>query len=389
MAAKCSTALIGLLLAGCGAPGPTGTIQPLVDDRHSPDILTESRVVEPPPSLAGNRFLQGWFPWRHEDTQVLVPNQEGAMLQIVNISGKPRSLVLETRILAEGGEFEVAVEVADKPLPSVPLGESVTVSLPADLPQGRIPIRLRFPKTPDPVVLNANLEQALPPGKVEIGARTIVQAPSSLVDFARPSAPESRLVGRFEPPSEPRPKQRFAIIVEQENESPQVLFEWKGGWMDRWRGERSFSLLLPEDAEFIRIRLRAEGSGPPGTWHELGVAFPEPEVEGPSPQATTTTLPGPPRLVVLYVLDALRADHVDLGGGTDSPTPTLSRLASEGVVFDRHLSVAPNTIPSTKSLFTGRVYFTQGAESLFALKKNEADIAALTGQILKNIEGIN
>ena len=54
-----------------------GEIQPLVDDLHSPDILTESRAVEPPPSLAGNRFLQGWFPWQHEDTQVLVPNQEG------------------------------------------------------------------------------------------------------------------------------------------------------------------------------------------------------------------------------------------------------------------------------------------------------------------------
>ena len=356
MAAKCSTALLGVLLAGCGTPGPSGRIQPLVDDHHSPDILTESRVVEPPPSLGGNRFLQGWVPWRHEDTQVWVPNEQGAMLQIVNISGKPRSLVLETRLLGEGGEFEVAVEVANQPLPSVPLGESVTVPLPAALPRGRIPIRLRFPKIPDPVVLTANLEQALPPGEVAVEAQTIVQTPSSLIDFARPTAPGARLVGRFDPPSAPRPGQRFAIIAQQDSQTPQILFEWNGSWMDRWRGERSFSLPLPNDSDFIRIRLHAEGSGPAATWHELGVALPESNGENASSKLSPVKPPSPPRLVVLYVLDALRADYVDLEGAPDGPTPTLNRLAGEGVVLARHLSVAPNTIPTTKSLFNGQVY---------------------------------
>lgn len=67
--------------------------------------------------------------------------------------------------------------------------------------------------------------------------------------------------------------------------------------------------------------------------------------------------PALPRLVILYVLDALRADHV---GGTGW-SPTLDRLAAEGVSFTDCLSVAPNTLPSTKALFTGRFFFDSGA----------------------------
>jgi arylsulfatase A-like enzyme len=60
--------------------------------------------------------------------------------------------------------------------------------------------------------------------------------------------------------------------------------------------------------------------------------------------------------VVVYVLDALRADAVGhLGGGSDA-TPTLDRLAAEGVTFTRHFSVAPSTPGSTAALFTGRMF---------------------------------
>ena len=59
MAAKCSTALLVMLATGCTRLDSPANVRLLVDDQHLPDVLTESRVIEPPPSLAGNRFLRG------------------------------------------------------------------------------------------------------------------------------------------------------------------------------------------------------------------------------------------------------------------------------------------------------------------------------------------
>ncbi len=366
IAAKFSTALLALGLAACGTPDSGSPTEWLVDDRHYPDVLTESRAVEPPPALGGNRFLRGWFPWKHQDTPILVPQAEGAVLQIVNLSDRARTLTLENRLLGTAGDHELAVQVAGTTLPSVPLGATTEIPLPAGLPRGRIPLRLTFDKEPDPVVLQATLDTALPPGEVEIEPRSIVQAPSSVVDFARPAKAGSRLVGRFSPPAEPKPDQRFAIVFQHNDEPDQVLFEWQGGLLDRWRGDRTLSLPIPAESGFWRLRLVAEGSGPAATWHGLGLvtATSAPREPGRSTQASAP--PDTPRLVVLYVLDALRADFVDLSSKPDSPTPTLARLADEGVVFKRHLSVAPNTIPSTKSLFTGQAFMTRGHWKLSA-----------------------
>lgn len=70
MAAKCSTGLLLVALMGCGQPTAEGPIEPLLDDRHLPDVLVESRAIELPPALGGNRFLRGWFPWRSQGQSV-------------------------------------------------------------------------------------------------------------------------------------------------------------------------------------------------------------------------------------------------------------------------------------------------------------------------------
>ena len=56
--------------------------------------------------------------------------------------------------------------------------------------------------------------------------------------------------------------------------------------------------------------------------------------------------PAPPSLVVVTI-DTLRADHV-----TARLTPALERLASEAIVFDNAVTVAPLTLPAHASLFT-------------------------------------
>jgi arylsulfatase A-like enzyme len=101
--------------------------------------------------------------------------------------------------------------------------------------------------------------------------------------------------------------------------------------------------------DLVRIRLSAEGVGPPGRWHNARIIH-----RGPvRAVAEDVEIPAPPRLVVLYVMDALRADHVGRRGDRDPLTPVLDGLAAGGVRFENHFAVAPNTAPSTRALFSG------------------------------------
>lgn len=57
--------------------------------------------------------------------------------------------------------------------------------------------------------------------------------------------------------------------------------------------------------------------------------------------------------VVVITLDTTRADRLSLYGYMNVSLPHLERLAREGVVFERAVSVAPLTLPAHTSLFTG------------------------------------
>lgn len=66
--------------------------------------------------------------------------------------------------------------------------------------------------------------------------------------------------------------------------------------------------------------------------------------------------PQPPTLVVFYVLDALRADHV----GGRGWTPVIDRLAAGGVSFTDYTSTAASTMTFAKTLFSGRFFLHSG-----------------------------
>ena len=57
-------------------------------------------------------------------------------------------------------------------------------------------------------------------------------------------------------------------------------------------------------------------------------------------------------IVVLVVVDSLRADHVGAYGGA-AMTPTLDRLASEGALFETVWSCSPWTLPALAGLLCG------------------------------------
>jgi arylsulfatase A-like enzyme len=62
----------------------------------------------------------------------------------------------------------------------------------------------------------------------------------------------------------------------------------------------------------------------------------------------------PPRLVVIFI-DTLRADHMGTYGYDRPTTPKLDAWAARGAVFEQARSVAPWTLPSTRTMVTGAV----------------------------------
>lgn len=68
-----------------------------------------------------------------------------------------------------------------------------------------------------------------------------------------------------------------------------------------------------------------------------------------------------PRCILLIVIDCLRADHVSCYGYPRPTTPTLDKLAGEGVMWTRAHSTSSWTKPSVASLLTGQYPAQHGA----------------------------
>jgi choline-sulfatase len=64
--------------------------------------------------------------------------------------------------------------------------------------------------------------------------------------------------------------------------------------------------------------------------------------------------------VVLVTIDTLRADHVGAYGHASAETPTIDRLAREGVLLEDAVVQVPQTRPSHTSIFTGRYPYEHG-----------------------------
>jgi arylsulfatase A-like enzyme len=72
----------------------------------------------------------------------------------------------------------------------------------------------------------------------------------------------------------------------------------------------------------------------------------------------------PPRHAIVIVVDTLRWDHLGAYGSRRPTSPTLDRLAREGVRFERAYAPAPWTKPSVASLLTGLYPSGHGVETM-------------------------
>jgi len=83
--------------------------------------------------------------------------------------------------------------------------------------------------------------------------------------------------------------------------------------------------------------------------------------------------------VLLLILDTVRASSLSLYGHARQTSPTLERLATEGVTFGRALATAPWTLPSHASMFTGRWPHEQSTSWFRPLDKRDSTLAEVLG----------
>ncbi|HXT51918.1 MAG TPA: sulfatase [Thermoanaerobaculia bacterium] len=380
-------AALALLAAACSPSPPTSRAPEvlLIDGTAAPDVLVEARTLAPPPATAGNRFLTGWTIEREGDVRLLRADPRGARLEGVHLGTEPRRLVLVLVPPVPAGAMEVSV--AGRAPSRIPFAERVEVSLPTDLPRGRFVVDLRFPDGTAPLLRGAGFDRAQAAGEVAVGKDELRQGGVSRVELVRPLAGTATLVGEMVPPVDGRAGQRFEIHTRGRS-GERVLWTWQSRWWHR--GAQRLRVPVRGEDGWLRLAVVASTPGPAASWRGLalaegggvGDAAPRPAGDeggtssargegdtSATPPATTASpkqaSPPPPRLVLLYVFDALRADAVGSrdprGAGT---TPTLDRLGSEGARFAAHFSVAPNTLPSTKALLTGHVWRQRGGVPL-------------------------
>ncbi len=83
--------------------------------------------------------------------------------------------------------------------------------------------------------------------------------------------------------------------------------------------------------------------------------------------------------VLLIVVDTLRADHLSCYGWGERTSPNIDRIASEGVLAERMICQAPQTLPSFCTILTGTYPPTHGvrANGRFALSPDAITAAEL------------
>jgi arylsulfatase A-like enzyme len=95
-------------------------------------------------------------------------------------------------------------------------------------------------------------------------------------------------------------------------------------------------------------------------------------------QAAVAALPPPPAgapNVLLIVLDAVKAEALEIYGADRAVAPHLAALAEQGVVFENAWSTAPWTLPSQAGMFTGRLPRDLSADWLSPLTDNVPTLA--------------
>ena len=176
------------------------------------------------------------------------------------------------------------------------------------------------------------------------GSSDRISAPAGRITCHLAVPAEGELVFGLEPPT---PPEQFQVIVDQDaEEGPRETV------LEAVRTDEEWHVSLRRFAgSVVRVRLV----------HRRGeaLALRHPRVLGavhrlPALLDSHARSPKHPINVVLYVVDALRADRLSAYGYPYPTSPNLDRLASRGSLFLSAYATGPSTISSVPSLLSSR-----------------------------------
>lgn len=165
------------------------------------------------------------------------------------------------------------------------------------------------------------------------------------------------------------------ISTLQDGTSPQRILGFDGLYQGRpldGRRRRHRSLPLKEvpnrwplASSGGLVRLRLESSGVFELSKPMVVSRTTP-VDTNEPSTTSrlsSSMRSEPPLILLYVIDTLRADYLDNSQTTHERSPGLAALMQDGVVFEETLAQSSWTKPTVASILTGQPPWTHGAQN--------------------------
>jgi arylsulfatase A-like enzyme len=141
-------------------------------------------------------------------------------------------------------------------------------------------------------------------------------------------------------------------ITDVTNGSESTVLERTVTTKDMWE-VASTDLSGLAGARRLRFSLDVDGDRMLGYWGSPAI-----RVRGARPAAPDTEAaavigsPAPPQGVILIMIDTLRKDHTSLYGYERDTTPTLTKMASEGMLFLDNISQATWTKVATPSIMT-------------------------------------
>lgn len=177
----------------------------------------------------------------------------------------------------------------------------------------------------------------------------IVQVPGARLAYSV-SLPAQAALSFGVPPG---PRRR--VVVETEGGTEHEVFDTAAH-----AGERQTVRLPWKAGEIVRIHFRAS---PPGDGGQGLAEWVAPRLVAPTPAAATKTDPTLPRRpnIVVYVMDALRADHLQPYGYARATSPRIAEFARQAITFERAFAHSVWTKPSVGSLLTGLLPHEHGA----------------------------
>jgi len=185
------------------------------------------------------------------------------------------------------------------------------------------------------------------------GSKRILQLPGAGLSFYVKPPPGASV--RFGVPAKAGPAEVvYRVVLETVTGSHESIFEARPGQT----GQEAVLALPDHDGAPVRLSFAIEAASEdagdtPFAWEApriTSVAQPPPD-RAPAPYVAAD----PPPNIVLYVIDTLRADHLQPYGYERATSPAISRLAEDAVVFDRAHAHSVWTKPSVGSLMTGRL----------------------------------